>query len=157
MVSFYRLKQHVGFLHHMKKTILLDVGFFEESYSTLGWHKTFNFTSTKEDQPSNQGNGLWSMHEYSLNDDNLSDYVICKIENKGDRKRKTPEVNDEENHDLIKKKDAAERQNKKRKPPEVNDGEKLTPAPKELHLDDRAALETHQQKFPGILIKKITI
>ncbi|XP_022723152.1 NAC transcription factor 32-like [Durio zibethinus] len=73
----------------------------------LGLDKYFFFTF-KKDQ-SNEGNGHWIMHEYSLNDEGLNDYVICKIKNKNalgsdhqdqvepsNKKRQTVEVSDEE-------------------------------------------------------------
>ncbi|XWS22206.1 hypothetical protein CRYUN_Cryun29cG0014300 [Craigia yunnanensis] len=75
----------------------------------LGFEKYFTF-SCKKDKSISQNNGNWIMHEFSLNEEGLTDYVVCEIKNKDvvglgyredevepkNKKRKTLEVNDEE-------------------------------------------------------------
>ncbi|XVF65631.1 hypothetical protein PTKIN_Ptkin09bG0264600 [Pterospermum kingtungense] len=61
----------------------------------LGFDKYFTF-ACKKHKPSCQGHGQWTMHEYSLKDQSLDDYVICEIKFKKDevesknKKRKSP-------------------------------------------------------------------
>ncbi|XWS22205.1 hypothetical protein CRYUN_Cryun29cG0014200 [Craigia yunnanensis] len=75
----------------------------------LGFEKYFTF-SCKKDKSISQNNGNWIMHEFSLNEEGLTDYVVCEIKNKDvvglgyredevepkNKKRKTLEVNDED-------------------------------------------------------------
>ncbi|KAE8730845.1 hypothetical protein F3Y22_tig00002866pilonHSYRG00039 [Hibiscus syriacus] len=51
----------------------------------LGIHKYFTFT-TKNDRTTNQGNGHWVMHEFSLKCRDSYDWVICEIKNRGAKK-----------------------------------------------------------------------
>ncbi|XWS73807.1 hypothetical protein CRYUN_Cryun02cG0160900 [Craigia yunnanensis] len=53
----------------------------DERDQLLGFDKYFTFTCKKNQ--SNRGrDGNWIMHEFSLSDQDLSDYVICEIKNK---------------------------------------------------------------------------
>ncbi|XVE56802.1 hypothetical protein DITRI_Ditri04bG0039900 [Diplodiscus trichospermus] len=53
----------------------------DEHGQLLGFDKYFTFTC-KKDESSQGRNGNWIMHEFSLIDQDLSDYVICEIRNK---------------------------------------------------------------------------
>ena len=52
----------------------------DEHGQVLGFDKYFTFTCKKN--RSNRSNGRWIMHEFSLIDQGLNDYVICEIKNK---------------------------------------------------------------------------
>ncbi|XVF37664.1 hypothetical protein REPUB_Repub20aG0029000 [Reevesia pubescens] len=84
----------------------------DESGNILGFDKYFSFTCKKRNTSSqDHANGNWIMHEYSLREDGLSEFVICEIKNKDsavglghqedggkpkNKKHKTLEVNDED-------------------------------------------------------------
>ncbi|GMJ02053.1 NAC domain containing protein 32 [Hibiscus trionum] len=50
----------------------------DKQSQVLGFQKKFTFYFTT-DQPANQDNGHWIMHEYSLNHENFKYRVICEI------------------------------------------------------------------------------
>ncbi|XP_022722149.1 NAC domain-containing protein 72-like [Durio zibethinus] len=97
----------------------------------LGLDKYLTFTCKKD--KSNQCNGNWIMHEFSLMDEGLSDYVISEIKNK-----------DVANCG----KDEEEPKNKKRKSLEVNDEESSAPTIKRAFVDHQGSLnERHQETY----------
>ncbi|XVF65628.1 hypothetical protein PTKIN_Ptkin09bG0264300 [Pterospermum kingtungense] len=88
-----------------------------ESGLLLGFDKYFTF-ACKKHKPSCQSHGQWTMHEYSLKDQSMDDYVICEIKFK---------------------KDEVESKNKKRKSPPVefyDDEEVLVPSTKKVSAGD---------------------
>ncbi|XP_022754073.1 NAC domain-containing protein 83-like [Durio zibethinus] len=90
----------------------------------LGFDKYFSFTC-KKDRSNRGSNGRWIMHEFSLSDEGLSDYVICKIENKDavgsdHQDDSTAEVGSDHHESYFSTADV-ESADKKRKALEVND------------------------------------
>ncbi|OMO49769.1 No apical meristem (NAM) protein [Corchorus olitorius] len=70
----------------------------------LGFDKYFRFECKKFGGKSKRGNinGNWTMHEYSLADKGLSDYVICEIKNKdavdGKARKRAANIDDHVNY-----------------------------------------------------------
>ncbi|XWS13196.1 hypothetical protein CRYUN_Cryun36dG0016700 [Craigia yunnanensis] len=97
----------------------------------LGFDKYFTFTCKKDDM-SSQGNGHWVMHEFSLRDEGLSDYVVCEIKNKD------VAVGLDHQEDEVEAKN--KNKNKKRKFLEVYDEEISVPSTKKVCGDQQRSL-----------------
>ena len=95
----------------------------------LGFDKYFTFTCKKDDI-SSQGNGHWVMHEFSLRDEGLSDFVVCEIKNND------AAVGLDHQEDEVK----AKNKNKKRKTLEVYDEEISVPSMKKVCGDHQRSL-----------------
>ncbi|XWS73809.1 hypothetical protein CRYUN_Cryun02cG0161100 [Craigia yunnanensis] len=111
----------------------------DERGQFLGFDKYFTFTCKKNQ--SNRGrDGNWIMHEFSLSDQGLSDYVICEIKNKNavgsddDQDNPTAKSDDYLDNPTAE----VEAINQKQKALElVNDEEMSVPTVKKICVDER--------------------
>ena len=103
----------------------------DESGQLLGFDKYFTFTC-KKDKSSCQGNGHWIMHEFSLKDEGLSDYVICEIRNK------------DAGVSFDHQEDEVESRNKKRKSLDISDEEISVPSMKKVCGDHQETLHPNR-------------
>ncbi|XP_022754215.1 NAC domain-containing protein 78-like [Durio zibethinus] len=116
----------------------------DEHGQLLGFEKYFTFIC-KKDQSSRGINGNWIMHEFSLSDQGLSDYVICEIKNKD-----AVAVAVGSDHGQDNSAAEAEAVNQKRKALElVNDEEMSVPTLKKICVDDQSKLNQGNAEWIG--------
>ncbi|XWS09355.1 hypothetical protein CRYUN_Cryun40dG0078100 [Craigia yunnanensis] len=84
------------------------------------------------DKSSCQGNGHWIMHEFSLKDEGLSDYVICEIRNR------------DAGVSFDHQEDEVESRNKKRKSIDISDEEISVPSMKKVCGDHQETLHPNR-------------
>ncbi|XP_022754217.1 NAC domain-containing protein 68-like [Durio zibethinus] len=120
----------------------------DESGQLLGFEKYFTFIR-KKDQSSRGINGNWIMHEFSLSDQGLSDYVICEIKNK-DAMAVAVAVAVGSDHGQNNSTAKAEAVYQKRKALVlVNDEEMSVPTSKKICIDDQSNLNQGKAEWNG--------